>query len=146
MKTVLTFWILGTLTGCQSLPEVHRIDHSGDVQELTAKQPLEDCDWPELTEHVDPAGTKTYSMTEAGLAGLHVCRVTARANRDVAVENANAVLALKTMVNNLIIEQGVLLDMAEVKLQSTEAERQAAVRETWLTRGVALIAVVIAGL
>lgn len=131
------------MTGCQSLPTVHRVDR--EHVEVTAKDALPDCDWPELKEGA-LNGVVIYYTDKAGLTELHACRVTARANQAAANGNATALRASKQMHNNAVTESAVLLDMAEQQLQQTEEARREVVKENWLTRGVLGLVLVLVAL
>lgn len=130
--------MIGTATGCQSLPELTRIEH--DRVPVTAPNPLPDCDWPELRK-VIVNSEALYVTDAAGLADFLECRTIARTNRDVALGLSEALLASKRMHNNLLTESDIIIDMAELQLQQLEDRRQEAVKENWLTRG--LLAVVL---
>ena len=125
--------MLGILAGCQTprtLPE-----WQGEAQEVTAEDPLPDCDWPQLAK-VEQDGEELFYTDTTGLGQLLGCRQIANTNKTVAAENAEAIRELKRAFNEVIEEGADQHELAEFQLNELERDRRDANLEAWAYKGL----------
>lgn len=125
--------MLGILAGCQTLRTLP--DWQGEAQEVTATDPLPDCDWPQLTK-VEQDGEEFFYTDTTGLGQLLSCREIANANHDVAAGNAEALRELKQALNEVLEEGDDQHELAEFQLNELERDRRDANLEAWAYKGL----------
>ncbi len=131
--------MLGILAGCQTprtLP-----DWQGEAQEVTATDPLPDCDWPQLTK-IDQNGEELFYTDTTGLGQFIECRLRADTNRDVAAGNAEAIRELKMALNEMVEEGADQHELAEFYLNELERDRRDANFEAWAYKGLLALVLV----